>query len=101
MVFDALGRVVSTSLFALVCTVGALTGCKKESAPPPTTPPITQVARRAKPPVAEPGTWYRARLAFDGIGELPFFLHTPPPGKNGRAYVINGDETAEFQAEWR
>jgi thiol-disulfide isomerase/thioredoxin len=38
---------------------------------------------------------------FDGVGDLPFFLHVPPQGKTGRAYVINGDETADFQAEWR
>jgi len=74
-------------------------GCK-ESSPPPTTPP-TAPARAARQPPAEPGTWYRARLAYDGVGELPFFLHVPPVGQNGRAYVVNGDETADFQAEWR
>jgi thiol-disulfide isomerase/thioredoxin len=80
-----------------VSGLGVLDGCKKESAPSPTTP-VPQVV---KPPAAEPGAWYRARLVFDGTGDLPFFLHVPPVGQNGRAYVINGDETAEFQAEWR
>ncbi|HMG56646.1 MAG TPA: TlpA disulfide reductase family protein [Kofleriaceae bacterium] len=81
----------------LVCSLGILGACKKESAPPATTPAVTA----AKPPAAEPGTWYRARLVFDGVGDLPFFLHVPPVGKSGRAYVVNGDENAEFQAEWR
>jgi thiol-disulfide isomerase/thioredoxin len=51
-------------------------------------------------PPQEPGTWYRARLVFDGTGNLPFFLHLPAVGQNGRAYVVNGEETAEFQAAW-
>jgi thiol-disulfide isomerase/thioredoxin len=55
----------------------------------------------SKKPPAEPGTWYRAKLVYDGIGDLPFFLHVPPVGQNGRAYVVNGEETADFQAEWR
>jgi thiol-disulfide isomerase/thioredoxin len=93
------GRALYTSLgLLLVC---GLTGCKKESAPPTTTPATTQTAQAPKKPASEPGTWYRARLVFDGIGDLPFFLHVPPVGQNGRAYVINGEETADFQAEWR
>jgi thiol-disulfide isomerase/thioredoxin len=52
-------------------------------------------------PESAPGTWYRAKLVFERVGELPFFLRVPPVGKTGRAYVVNGDETAEFQAEWR
>jgi thiol-disulfide isomerase/thioredoxin len=55
----------------------------------------------ATPAPKEPGTWYRARLMFDGIGDLPFFLHVPPVGQNARAYVVNGEETIDFQAEWR
>src|SRR5882724_968796 len=107
MTSGALGRGLGTHFIpvipvisALICATGAASGCKKESAPPPTTP-VAQVPVAKQPPAPEPGTWYRARLAFDGIGELPFFLHVPPQGKNGRAYVVNGDETADFQAEWR
>ncbi len=64
------------------------------------TPPVAPTAPTPAP-VVEPGTWYRAHLVFDGVGELPFFLHIPLPGTNGKAIVINGDETADFQAEWR
>lgn len=81
----------------VICTVGVLGACKKDSTPPAATP---AVQAGDKPPV-EPGSWYRARLVFDGIGDLPFFLHVPPVGQNGRAYVVNGDETANFNAEWR
>jgi thiol-disulfide isomerase/thioredoxin len=109
MVFGASGRVlrafVSSGLLGPLVgpLVGLLVvaGCK-ESAPPATKPPIAPTATaRAPAPSQEPGTWYRARLVFDGVGDLPFFLHIPPVGQNGRAYVVNGDETADFQAEWR
>ncbi len=101
MTIGARGRVLGS----LVCAVLGLAGaCKKESAPAATRP-SSQVAKPAPTPVAppavEPGAWYRAKLAFDNVGELPFFLHVPPVGQNGRAYVLNGQETAEFQAEWR
>ena len=62
----------------------------------PIPPPIP-----AKPPAKEPGTWYRAQLAFTGIGDLPFFLHLPPKGESGRGYVLNGEETTDFKVEWR
>lgn len=98
MIIGPSGRALGTSL---ICALGLLGACKKESAPPPTTPTV-QVAKPAPTAApAEPGSWYRARLVFDGVGDLPFFLHVPPPGQNGRAYVINGDETADFQSEWR
>jgi len=48
----------------------------------------------------EPGAWYRASLSFDKLGELPFFLHLPAVGKHGKAYVLNGEENADFDAEW-
>lgn len=85
----ALGRL-------LLCTFGILGACK-ESAPPAATPAV----QTAKQPPPDPGTWYRARLVFDGIGDLPFFLHVPPVGKAGKAHVVNGEETVDFQAEWR
>ncbi len=97
---------------ALLC---GLVGCKEAAPPAPTPapapsvpapattpPPTTPVAQgSAAKPVAEPGTWYRARLEFTDVGDLPFFLHLPPAGTKGRAYVLNGDETADFEAEWR
>jgi thiol-disulfide isomerase/thioredoxin len=76
--------------------------CHRDNTPPPSPAPIaraTVAPTRTHSP--EPGTWYRARLIFDQTGELPFFLHVPPVGQKGRAYVQNGDETAEFTAEWR
>lgn len=103
MTIGARGRVLGS----VVCVAFGLAGaCKKESAPP-TTAPANQAVKPVAPPTAptaptaEPGTWYRAKLVYDGIGDLPFFLHVPPVGQNGRAYVVNGDETADFQAEWR
>ncbi len=97
MVIGAFGRVLGP---LVVCALGLATGCKKESAPP-SSPPANQAVKPAPVPAEEPGTWYRAQLAFDGVGDLPFFLHVPPVGQNGRAYVRNGEETADFQAEWR
>jgi thiol-disulfide isomerase/thioredoxin len=96
MTIGAYGRVLGT---LVVCATGLAGACKQDRARPATTavPPTKPEAR----PATEPGAWYRATLAFDGVGELPFFLHVPPAGQNGRAYVINGRETAEFQAEWR
>jgi thiol-disulfide isomerase/thioredoxin len=98
-------------LCTVVCSVVALAGaCKKDDARPAAAPPSqagkpVQAApvppAPAPPPAAEAGTWYRATLTFDNVGDLPFFLHVPPVGENGRAYVINGTETAEFEAEWR
>jgi thiol-disulfide isomerase/thioredoxin len=97
----ALGQLVLCTV-GIAAALGVTGACKKESAPTATTPaakPTAASAAPEKPP--EPGTWYRARLAFDGVGELPFFLHVPPVGQSGRAYVVNGDETADFKAEWR
>jgi thiol-disulfide isomerase/thioredoxin len=90
MTIGACGRVVG---MLVLCALGVCIPTDHAAAAP--------ASRTAKKPSQEPGTWYRARLAFDGIGDLPFFLHVPPVGQNGRAYVVNGDETAEFQAEWR
>jgi thiol-disulfide isomerase/thioredoxin len=83
----------------VLCVLGVFGACKKERTPPATTPAVPIQAAPKSPP--EPGTWYRASLAFDGVGDLPFFLHVPPVGQNGRAYVVNGAETADFTAEWR
>jgi thiol-disulfide isomerase/thioredoxin len=94
MISGTFARTLGTSILLLV-------GACKQSAPPPAATPATPVVAAKAPAAPEPGTWYRARLAFDGIGELPFFLHVPPQGKSGRAYVINGEETADFAAEWR
>lgn len=95
---------VSGALRAFLIPALVVAGCK-ESPPPTTTPPTTPrespTVTAAKQLPSEPGTWYRARLAFDGIGDLPFFLHVPPAGHNGRAFTVNGDEVADFQAEWR
>jgi thiol-disulfide isomerase/thioredoxin len=52
-------------------------------------------------PASEPGTWYRAKLVYKDVGDLPFFIHLPPQGKSGTAYVFNGNETVGFKAEWR
>ncbi len=78
-------------------------------APTPTPTPTPAVASPAKvvatPPTPSPdglaGTWYRAVLKYDKIGELPFYLHIPERGRDGKAFVINGTETVEFNAEWR
>ena len=53
------------------------------------------------PPAQEPGAWYHARLIYKDVGELPFFLHLPAKGTNGRAYVVNGAENTDFTAEWQ
>lgn len=101
MVTVRLGRALGTLSLIAVAGLAGL-GCKKE--PAPTAPaPVKQAQAPAKAPTPanEPGQWYRARLVYDGVGELPFFLHVPPIGQNGRAYVVNGDESADFKAEWR
>ncbi len=84
----------------LLCSLGA---CEEHKVAAPSTSPTTvpTVTTPDKKAPAEPGTWYRAHLVFKDIGELPFFLHLPPAGTTGRAYVVNGDETAEFKGEWR
>ena len=101
MTIGARGRVLGT---LVGCALGLAGGCKNESAPRGATP-SNQAVKKPAPALpqaaSEPGTWYRAKLAFDNVGELPFFLHVPPIGQSGRAYVINGQETAELQAEWR
>ncbi|HEX2690572.1 MAG TPA: TlpA disulfide reductase family protein [Kofleriaceae bacterium] len=51
-------------------------------------------------PSEEPGVWYRAELIFDGVGDLPFFLHLPPVGQPGKAYAVNGEEKAPLEAVW-
>ncbi|HET7504666.1 MAG TPA: TlpA disulfide reductase family protein [Kofleriaceae bacterium] len=121
MIQGARGRVLAA---CLVCAIGA---CKEAGtatspaakpvqdpaqpagapAPPPpapaTAPPAPAIAAPSPSSGTRPlevGTWYRATLAFDGVGELPFFLHTPPAGQNGRAQVVNGSETVDFDARW-
>lgn len=64
-----------------------------------TTPPPPPAADT--PPAAAPGRWYRAALTYKDIGELGFFLQLPPAGTNGRAHVLNDDETTDFTAEWQ
>jgi thiol-disulfide isomerase/thioredoxin len=96
----AFGRVLAT---CLLCALGA---CKQSAAPAPAPTPAPAPApapadQAAKKPVPEAGTWYRARLVFDGVGDLPFFLHVPPVGQSGRAYVMNGEEVTDFTAVWR
>lgn len=96
MVLGAFGRIVGGLLFS----AAVLGGCKERAAAP-TARAAPHARELAGPPVTGPGTWYRARLVFDGIGELPFFLHVPPVGQDGPAHVLNGDETVELRAEWR
>lgn len=97
---------------AVIWLAAVLLGACKERPPAPPVEAGSSSARpvtsgsadrhdTALPAGKEPGSWYRAHLEFDGIGELPFFLHVPPVGQNGRAYVVNGEENAEFQSEWR
>jgi thiol-disulfide isomerase/thioredoxin len=97
---------VSGRVSGVILLAAAMLGaCKERTA----SPSDIAISNEAKPTARdeqslggkEPGTWYHARLVFDGMGELPFFLHIPPVGQNGRAYVLNGEETADFQAEWR
>ena len=96
MTYGASGRVLATFL---LCALGA---CKDKAAPPKPVPATGSgsAIEVAKKPGPEPGTWYHARLVFDGIGDLPFFLHIPPVGQDGRAYVMNGEETVDFQTAW-
>jgi thiol-disulfide isomerase/thioredoxin len=88
----------------------ALAGCDKSGSKAPTpAPPSTgsgsQGATVAPPkqPEAppEPGTWYHAKLIYKDLGDLPFFLHLPPKGQNGKAYVLNGVEKVDMTAEWQ
>ena len=96
---------VSGRASGVILLAAALLGSCKERTASPSVTSLTHetkpTARGDQPGGKEPGTWYHARLVFDGLGELPFFLHIPPVGQNGRAYVMNGEETADFQAEWR
>jgi thiol-disulfide isomerase/thioredoxin len=112
---DAFGCSLATCLLYVF-------GACKESGPPPA-PPAVQTAKaspvepgpsvtKAVPPAQtaeapapgtpaqDPGLWYRVSLVFDRVGELPFFLHVPSVGQSGRAYVQNGANTFDFQAEW-
>jgi thiol-disulfide isomerase/thioredoxin len=105
MTFGTYARGAGTFL----CALAVLSACKKagDPAPAPAPAPTTTEAPKPPPPavapapVDEPGTWYHAKLVYDGTGELPFFIHIPPQGTNGRAIVQNGTETAEFKASWR
>lgn len=92
-------------------------GCDKkpstQATPAPTPAPVPTSADGggsaarvvASAPTASPdglpGSWYRAVLKFDKFGDLPFYLHIPEIGRNGKAFVVNGSETVEFKAEWR
>jgi thiol-disulfide isomerase/thioredoxin len=88
----------------------ALAGCDKSGskAPTPAPPPTGSGSQGAtvappKQPEAppEPGTWYHAKLIYKDLGDLPFFLHLPPKGQNGKAYVLNGVEKVDMTAEWQ
>lgn len=84
--------------------------CKKQDAPaaPPTPSPspvpVPAVATPDKAPTPPPemaGTWYHARLTYKGLGDLPFFMKLPPKGQNGKALVVNADETTTFTVTWQ
>jgi thiol-disulfide isomerase/thioredoxin len=88
----------------------ALAGCDKSGSKAPTQAPSpgsgSQAAATVVPPKQpeappEPGSWYHAKLIYKDLGELPFFLHLPPKGQNGKAYVVNGDEKVDMTAEWQ
>ena len=94
------------TLAANVLLLAALASCDKRTpsggAPPHPAPSGT--ARAPVPtdaPAAEPGSWYRATLAYPSTGELAFFLHVPPPGTDGRAYALNRDEITDMTATWQ
>lgn len=63
----------------------------------------TQPAAVPSPADAAPesGTWYRGQLDYPKLGKLGFFLHVPPVGTNGGAYVRNHDEKTDFDAQWQ
>jgi thiol-disulfide isomerase/thioredoxin len=81
-------------------------GTSKQAPPPAGSGSGSQASAAVIPPTppeapTEPGTWYLAKLVYKDLGELPFFLHLPPKGENGKAYVVNGDEKVDMTAEWQ
>ncbi len=81
-------------------------GGKQQAAPPQNGSGTGSQSATVIPPKApetpkEPGTWYLGKLLFKDLGELPFFLHLPPKGENGKAYVVNGDEKVDMTVTWQ
>src|SRR5690606_21053838 len=81
----------------------ALASCSQDK-PAEEAPPAEAAAAAAPEPApakpAEPaGTWYRAELAFEGRGELPFFLRLPE--QDGEGALKNGDEAAPVDVRWK
>lgn len=97
---------MSLCTFRIASVAVALAACDKspsETKKPPVVTPPTQATATATPdaaPVADAGSWYRATLTYDKIGDLEFFLRLPPPETNGKAQVLNRNETTDFAATW-
>lgn len=104
MSFAGVARIAGA---VLLCALSACDKGNKKSQTPETTSqasgsnPQAVVSPPKQEPVQEPGTWYHAKLIYKDLGELPFFLHLPPKGENGRAYVVNGVDKTDFKIEWR
>ena len=104
MRFDGGARILSAVLLFSVgaCDKSASTSSAPKAPAPGAGSQAAQVEPPAKPePPPEPGTWYHAKLIYKDLGELPFFLHLPPKGENGKAYVVNGSDRTDMTAEWR
>lgn len=87
----------------VIFAVGA---CKKDppaasqgSATVPTATPSPE-AGPTPAPTEGPGTWYRAKLVYKNVGDLPFFMKLPPKGEPGVANVVNAEETTDFKVQW-